>query len=267
MKYVIGNLKMNLNSLQERERYLNLLKKELTGLKLTNMELILLPPYVHLEVFAKEFKKNYPTKSLRIQGSILSRLKIGAQNFFFESKGPFTGEISPLMLSHLGCEYALVGHSERRRYFLEKNEEISLKIIAAIKNGIVPILCVGETKVEKENQETQKIISTQIRECLQGVSRTRLGKVIIAYEPVWAIGADINPSAHDIMEARVLIRKVLVEIFGKRYAELVKIIYGGNVNSENLKNTCLEPGMDGVLVGRDSLLPHELVKIAKIING
>jgi len=250
MKYVIGNLKMNLNSVQERERYLDLLKKELTGQKLTNTELILLPPFIHLEAFRK---------------SLNQKIAVGAQNFFFESKGPFTGEISPLMLSRLSCEYALVGHSERRRYFLEKNEEISLKIIAAMKNGISPILCVGENKVEKENQETLKIISTQIRECLKDVSRTRLEKIIIAYEPVWAVGADINPSAHDIMEVKVLIRKVLVEIFGKKYAELVKIIYGGSVNSKNLKTICLEPGMDGVLVGRDSLLPHELVKIIKIL--
>lgn len=252
MKYVIGNLKMNLNSIQERERYLNLLKKELTGQKLTNTELILLPPFIHLEVFRK---------------SLSRKVKIGAQNFFFESKGPFTGEISPLMLSNLGCEYALAGHSERRRYFLEKNEEISLKIIAAMKNGISPILCVGETGVEKENQETLKVISTQIKECLRGVSRTRLEKIIIAYEPVWAVGTDITPSAHEIMEAKVLIRKVLVELFGKKYAELVRIIYGGSVNAKNLNEICLEPEMDGVLIGRESLLPHELVKIAKMING
>ncbi|MBU2028908.1 triose-phosphate isomerase [Patescibacteria group bacterium] len=252
MKYVIGNLKMNINSLQERERYLDLLKKELTGQKLAKTELILLPPFIHLEAFRK---------------SLSRKVKIGAQNFFFESKGPFTGEISPLMLSHLGCEYALVGHSERRRYFLEKNEEINLKIIAAMKNGISPILCVGETGIEKENQETLKVISTQLKECLKDVSRTRLEKISIVYEPVWAVGTDIVPSTHDIMEAKVLIRKVLVELFGKKYAELVKIIYGGSVNAKNLKVVCLEPGMDGVLVGRESLLPHELIKIAKIINN
>ena len=241
---------MNLNSPQERERYLDLLKKELTGQKLTKTELILLPSFIHLEAFRKSLSK---------------KIKIGAQNFFFESRGPFTGEISPLMLSRLGCEYALVGHSERRRYFLEKNEEINLKIIAAMKNGLSPILCVGETKVEKENQETGKIIATQLKECLRDVSRTRLEKIIIAYEPVWAVGTDIIPSAHDIMEAKVLTRKVLVELFGKKYAQLVKIIYGGSVNSKNLKEACLDPGMDGVLVGRETLLSHELVKIIKIL--
>ncbi|PIP26449.1 MAG: triose-phosphate isomerase [Candidatus Moranbacteria bacterium CG23_combo_of_CG06-09_8_20_14_all_40_16] len=251
MKIVIGNLKMNLNSPKERERYLSLLKKELTGQKLINTELILLPSFIHLEAFRK---------------SLSQKVKIGAQNFFFESKGPFTGEISPLMLSNLGCEYALAGHSERRRYFLEKNEEISLKIIAAMKNGIAPILCVGETKVEKENQETLKVISTQLKECLKGVSRTRLEKIVIAYEPVWAIGADITPSPHEIMEAKVLIRKVLVDIFGKKYAELARIIYGGSVNAKNLEAVCLEPEMDGILIGRESLLPHELIKIAKMVN-
>jgi triosephosphate isomerase len=126
---------------------------------------------------------------------------------------------------------------------------------------------VGETKIEKENQETLKIISTQLKECLKDVSRTSLEKVIIAYEPVWAVGTDITPSAHDIMEAKVLIRKVLVEIFGKRYAELARIIYGGSVNAKNVKEVCLNPEMDGVLVGRETLLPHELIKIAKIINN
>ncbi len=252
MKYVIGNLKMNLNSSQERERYLELLKKELSGQKLAKTELILLPPFIHLEAFRKDLSR---------------KIKIGAQNFFFESKGPFTGEISPLMLSRLGCEYALAGHSERRRYFLEKNSEINLKIIAAMKNGISPILCVGETKVEKENQETLRVISVQLKECLQNVSRTRLDKITVVYEPVWAVGTDVTPSTHEIMEANVLIRKVLVEIFGKKYAELVKIIYGGSVNSKNLKEVCLDPGMDGVLIGRESLLPHELIKIAKIINN
>jgi triosephosphate isomerase len=251
-KIVAGNLKMNLSSSKERENYLNLLKKELAGQKLTNVELILLPPFIHLEAFRKSLNKN---------------VKIGAQNFFFESRGSFTGEISPLMLSHLGCEYALVGHSERRRYFLEKNEEISLKIIAAMKNGISPILCVGETKVEKENQETLKVISTQLKECLREVSRTRLEKIIVAYEPVWAVGTDITPSAHEIMEAKVLIRKVLVEIFGKKYAELVKIIYGGSVNAKNLETVCLNPKMDGVLIGRESLLPHELIKIIKMLSN
>ena len=94
-----------------------------------------------------------------------------------------------------------------------------------------------------------------------------LDKITVVYEPVWAVGTDVTPSTHEIMEANVLIRKVLVEIFGKKYAELVKIIYGGSVNSKNLKEVCLDPGMDGVLIGRESLLPHELIKIAKIINN
>jgi triosephosphate isomerase len=251
-KIVAGNFKMHLNSSEERESYLNLLKKELTGQKLNKAELILLPPFIHLEAFRKSLSKN---------------IKIGAQNFFFESKGPFTGEISPLMLSRLGCEYALVGHSERRRYFLEKNEEIGLKIIAAMKNGISPILCVGESKIEKENQETLQVVSTQLKECLKDVSRTRLEKIIIAYEPVWAVGSDRTPSAHEIMEAKVLIRKVLVDMFGKKYAEMVKIIYGGSVNAKNIKEICLDPEMDGVLIGRETLLPHELIKIIKILSS
>lgn len=237
---------MNLLSPQERERYLVSLAKELQGKKIKNSEIILCPPFVHLEAFGKIKNKS---------------IKLGAQNVFSEDGGSYTGEISPTMLKNFGCEYVILGHSERRRYFSENNEDINLKIVAAIKNGLRPVLCLGETKAEKENEMTLQIIEKQIQECLVGVSRTKLEQIIFVYEPVWAVGSDLIPTANEIMEAKVLIRKILVEMFGQKYIKNIQILYGGSVNCKNSKEVCVDPGLDGVLVGRESLIPHEFMKI------
>jgi triosephosphate isomerase (TIM) len=251
MQYIIGNLKMNLLSSSEREKYLTNLHKELAGKKTKNTEIILCPPFVHLEVFGKGKSK---------------KVKVGAQNMFSEDKGSYTGEISPLMLKNFGCEYVILGHSERRKYFLENNEEINLKIIAALKNGLRPILCVGETKAEKEAEKTLEVVSRQMKESLAEIPRGKVEQIIVAYEPVWAVGSDLTPTSNEIMEAKVLIKKILVEMFGERFARNVALVYGGSVNAENVQAVCLEPGMDGVLVGRDSLNPREFGKIIERLN-
>jgi triosephosphate isomerase (TIM) len=250
-KFAVGNLKMNIISHDEREKYFELFKKEINGKKLSNCEIVLCPPFIHLEAFRKNASK---------------KIKIGAQDMFWENAGSYTGEISGAMLKNFGCDYAIIGHSERRRYFCENNEEINLKIHAALKFGLKPILCVGETKIEKATHQMLGVVTNQLKKALQGVTRVKLENVIIAYEPVWSVGTDLTPTTHEIMEAKVLIRKILVEIFGKKYAEKVPILYGGSVNSRTVKNLCNDPGMDGVLVGRESLAPHEFLKIAEIIN-
>lgn len=252
MKYVIANLKMNLLSPRERDQYLVSLAKELKKKKINNFEIILCPPFVHLEAFAKNRKKN---------------IKIGAQDVFSENKGSYTGEISPSMLKNFGCEYVILGHSERRRYFSENNEDINLKILAALKENLIPILCLGETKAEKENETTLQVIENQIKECLTDVPRSKIEKIIFVYEPVWAVGSDLNPTVHEIMEAKVLIKKILVEMFGQNNIKNVRILYGGSVNSKNAKEVCLDPDLDGVLVGRESLLPHEFIKIVETISN
>lgn len=251
-KLVVGNLKMNLLNIQERDRYLKWLDKELANKIFKNSEVILCPPFVHLEAL-----KNWKNKKMRI----------GAQNMFSHEKGAYTGEISPSMLKNFGCEYVIVGHSERRRYFAESGIEINSKIIAALKFGLKPILCVGETRVEKDSHNTMKVITRQLEEALVTISRVKAEQIIIAYEPVWAVGTDIVPTANEIMEARLLIKKTLVQMFGKKYADLVRILYGGSVNAKLVKQVCIEPGMDGALIGRESLLPHEFLKIAEIINS
>lgn len=239
---------MNLLGVQERDRYLAWMEKELKDKKLKNSEVVLCPPFVHLEAFQK-FKKT----------------KLGAQDMFPESKGSYTGEISPVMLKNFGCEYVIVGHSERRRYFSENDHEINLKIVAALKNGLKPILCVGENK----GQEMSAVVTGQLQNCLAGVSRGKIESVVICYEPVWAISSnkpDHLPTTNEIMSARLLIKKFLVGKYGIKISEKVRIIYGGSVAFSNVTETCVDAGMDGALIGRESLLPHEFVKIAEIID-
>lgn len=241
---------MNLISPVEREQYLKALKKELKNRKLDRTDLVFCPSAIHLEAF-----KNLPGVFL------------GAQNFFWERKGSYTGEISVSMIKNFGCEFAIVGHSERRNHFKENDQEINLKILAALKVGISPVVCVGETKNEKDSNQTLSVISRQLKSSLVGVNNSKAEKIIIAYEPVWAVGSDKIPNSNQIMEAKVLIRKILFGLFGERYAQKIKIIYGGSVSSLSVKQTCLDSAMDGALIGRESLVPYEFLKIAESING
>lgn len=244
---------MNLVSAQERERYFAAFKKEMVGKKFKEVEIILCPPDVHLESFAKNVKNK--------------TVKIGAQDIFWETKGSFTGETSPMMIKNLGAEYAIIGHSERRRYFGETDESVNLKIKAALRNGIAPIFCLGETKEEKEMDMIMDVMVRQIQGGLEGVTSGNLEKIIFAYEPVWAVGTDLVPSANEIMGAKLLIRKILTEKYGSRSAMKAKIIYGGSVKDKFVKQVCLDPAMDGVLVGRESLIPREFLKIVQIIDN
>jgi triosephosphate isomerase len=248
-KIVIGNLKMNLISPVEREQYLKLFNKELGHKQLDRTDLVLCPSAIHLEAF-----------------SDLLGVALGAQNFFWERKGSYTGEVSIAMLKNFGCTYAIIGHSERRQHFKETDSEINQKVLAALKVGISPILCVGETKAEKIANQTFAVISRQLKSSLMSVSNPKVEKIVVAYEPVWAVGSDKVPNSNEIMEAKVLIRKILFGLFGERYAQKIRIIYGGSVSTLTVKQTCLDSAMDGALIGRESLAPYEFLKIAETIN-
>lgn len=251
-KLVIGNLKMNILSPVERERYLNLFKKEIEKKELDRTEIVLCPPVVHIEQFKKELE---------------GKVAIGAQNMFWEREGSYTGEISYQMIKNFGCDYVIVGHSERRSYFGETDKEVNLKVQAALKIGLKPIICIGETLEEKNRNQTMAVITKQLKNALASVHRTKAEQLTVAYEPVWSVGTNELPSSHAIMEAKVLIRKILVGLFEKKYAEEVKILYGGSVNVQSVKQVCQDPAMDGALIGRESLAPYEFIKIAEIING
>jgi len=250
-KLIIGNLKMNIISAQEREQYLKAFKKELTGKKLTNTEIVLCPPTIHLERF----------------GEVLSKkVALGGQNCFWEDKGSFTGEISSLMLKNIGCKFVIIGHSERRKNFSENDQTINQKVLASLKNGLDPIICVGETRAERQSGETMSVIMRQVKAAFLGVTAGKLEKIIVAYEPVWSVGSDSIPTANEIMEARVLIQKILSQSFSKKYVEQMRIIYGGSVSAKTVKQACLDSGMDGALIGRESLIPREFIKIAGLMS-
>lgn len=242
---------MNLVSLEERDKYFEFFKKEGKDFKGENVDLIVCPSFIHLEAFSKKKGKKF---------------MLGAQDCFSEEKGSYTGETSPLMLKNLGCEYVILGHSERRRYQGETGEEIGLKVASAIKAGLMPIVCVGENMEERKSGKFSKIVNRQIIEALARIKPGVLEKIIIAYEPVWAVGTDFVPNSNQILEMKVLIRKILVELFGRKFGEKPRIIYGGSVSSRTVKETCIESGMDGVLIGRESLVPGEFIRIAEIIN-
>lgn len=252
MKYIIGNLKMNLLTPAERERYFETFVRELKGKNLSDVSVVLCPPALHLEKFVEKIGQE--------------KVFIGAQNIFWEDRGSFTGEISSLMAKQFGAEYAIVGHSERRDIFGELNATANLKIQAALKNGLIPVYCIGETKKERQSNKTYEVIARQLKEGLAEIPLSKINKVIIAYEPVWAVGSDEVPSADEIMGTKILIKKTVGDMFGLADAEKVCVLYGGSVSSKTVGQVCIEPGMDGVLVGRESLIPMEFLKIAEIIN-
>ncbi|MDO8529500.1 MAG: triose-phosphate isomerase, partial [bacterium] len=248
-KYIIGNLKMNLISQAELERYFKAFKNEIKEKKLENVTAVLCPPSVYLKDFAKELENK--------------KVSIGAQNIFWEKSGSFTGEISSVIVKNIGGEYAIIGHSERRRYFGETNETVNLKIKAAFKARLFSIVCLGETLSERETGLTGKIITDQLQGGLKDVSIANVEKITFVYEPVWAVGTDAVPSSNEIMEIKILIRKILAEKYGLKYSQRAIILYGGSVNPKILNEVYFKPGMDGVLVGRESLNPREFVKIAE----
>lgn len=250
-KLIIGNLKMNLLSETELQRYFSNFKKEIKEKDLSGCELVLCPPAVYIDKFAK----NLGNKTV----------KIGAQNIFWEKQGAYTGEISAPMVKNLGGEYVIAGHSERRRYFGETDETANLKIQSALKYGLRPIYCVGESKVQREMGQTKDVITRQIVEGLKNISSSRIKELVIAYEPIWSVGTDVVPSSNELMEIKILIKKILS--FDLKYKIMPPIIYGGSVKPAMVKKLCLEPGMDGVLVGRESLAVYDFIKIATIINN
>lgn len=250
MKYVVGNLKMNLLSNIELDRYFSNFKKELKERNFANCEIVLCPPAVYIDKFFENLGAD---------------VKIGAQNIFWEKQGAYTGEISAPMVKNLKGEYVIVGHSERRNYFGETDETANLKIQAALKYGLKPIYCIGETKAQREMGQIKDVISRQIIEGLKDVPLAKIKDLIIAYEPIWSVGTDICPSSDEIMEAKILIKKILS--FDLKSKVIPPILYGGSVKPAMANKLCLDPGMDGVLVGRESLAVYDFIKIATIINN
>lgn len=190
-----------------------------------------------------------------------SKVSVGAQNLHFKASGAYTGEISAAMLQELGVSYVVIGHSERREYFAETDATVSLKIGAALAAGLTPILCVGESLEQREQNIMPEHIRTQIKIDLSGVSAADMGKVVIAYEPIWAIGTGKTATSEQAQEVCKLIRDTLSEIFGAETAETVSILYGGSMNAKNAAELLAQPDIDGGLIGGASLKADDFGQI------
>jgi triosephosphate isomerase len=243
MPLVAGNWKMN-TTVKEA---VNLIKKMQSPLnKIQGVEKVICPPFVSL----------VPAHTI-LKGS---SIKLGAQNAFYEEKGAYTGEISPSMLVDL-CEYVIIGHSERRQIIGETNEVINKKLRAVIGVGLKPILCVGETVKENEADKTQEILGRQVFTCSDKLYF--LSGMVIAYEPIWAIGTGKSATGDDANRTIGFIREFISRIHGNDIANDVRILYGGSVNPTNISEFMNQPEIDGALVGGASLQPEDFISIIK----
>jgi triosephosphate isomerase len=189
---------------------------------------------------------------------------LGAQHCHFDDKGAFTGEISPVFLAKLGVQYVICGHSERRELFGETDEMVAAKATAIVKHGMTPIICVGETLAEREAGDTETKVLGQVRAALAGRSAEQVGALVIAYEPIWAIGTGRNATADDAQQVCAAIRGVVAEVFGQAAAQQVRIQYGGSVKAGTIAELMAGPDVDGALVGGASLDPDEFARIVRL---
>jgi triosephosphate isomerase (TIM) len=248
-KIIAGNWKM-FNDINGTVKLISDIKNALNG-ENSKALVIICPPFTNLE-----------TASTLIKGT---DIKLGAQNMYFEENGAFTGEISPSMLKSVGVEYAILGHSERRTIFGETDQLINRKIKAAIKNGLKPIFCIGETLSEREKGVTFNVIERQVKIGLEGLNEQELANLIIAYEPVWAIGTGKTATPEQAQEVHKFIRDLIAKIISAGFADEIVIQYGGSVKPENAKELLSQPDIDGALVGGACLKSDSFLKIVEAV--
>ncbi len=243
---IAGNWKMN-KTIAEAVDFIDRLKPMLAGAK--DRDIVVAPPFTALRPVAQ-----------RAQGSAI---RVCAQNIHWEEKGAFTGEVSARMVADSGCEYVICGHSERRTLFGESDGDVNRKIRAALASGLVPIVCVGETLEERERGETFPVIDRQLKEGLMNLPIDGIRRLVIAYEPVWAIGTGRTASPGEAQESHAFIRKTIEARFGSDAAAGLRILYGGSVHVGNIDALMAQPDIDGVLVGGASL---EVESFARIVQ-
>jgi triosephosphate isomerase len=240
---IAGNWKMH----KTPSEAVKLVEELIPLVKDAKAEVVVIPPFVDLTEVARVIKG--------------TNILLGAQNMFWEEKGAYTGEISPVMLKEIGVTYVVIGHSERRQYFKETDEMVNKKVLSALSHDLKPIVCVGESLSQREEGKTYDVVLTQTREALKGVSEEDITKVVIAYEPVWAIGTGKNATPQDANEVIKAIRNTIAELYGKDKAEMVRIQYGGSVKPDNISGFMAESDIDGALVGGASLVAEDFAKI------
>jgi triosephosphate isomerase len=246
-KVIAGNWKMNMD-MNDTVALISELKNEIRNKNL-NASVIVCPPFTNLDTASALIKD--------------SSIKLGAQNMYFEENGAFTGEISPSMLKSVGCEFVILGHSERRTIFGESDQVINKKIKTAVKHGLKPIFCIGETLEEREGGITFKVIEKQISNGLEGLSGTDLAELIVAYEPVWAIGTGRNATPRQAQEVHQFIRGLIAGQLSQSFADQLVIQYGGSVKADNASDLLSQPDIDGALVGGACLKADSFIKIVE----
>lgn len=245
-KFIAGNWKMNTN----RADGVALAAAVANAIgNSAKVEVAVCPPSLYLEAVGKA-----------IAGSAVG---LGAQNCYHEAKGAFTGEISPAMLVDIGCKYVILGHSERRAIFQESSADVNRKVLAALAAGLVPIVCVGETLDERKANRTTAVVREQIEGSLAGLSAEQMHLLVIAYEPVWAIGTGVVATPEQAEEVHADLRKLLETRYNPAVAASVRIQYGGSVNAENAATLLGQPNIDGALVGGASLKADSFLAIVK----
>ena len=242
-KIVIANLKMNQTASQTKDYMVDLV----AAVKESKCEIVVCPPFTSLSKAKSICKK--------------TNVALGGQNFHYEESGAHTGEISAPMLKELGVTYVIVGHSERRKEFGETNQIVNKKIKSAMKNNLKVVFCVGESLTQRNTGKTESVLKTQIEQGLEGLYENELDNVIIAYEPIWAIGTGKVATEKQIAEVMALIRRIIKENFSAKAANHILIVYGGSVNKQNSKKIFATKGVDGALVGGASLDVAHFVEI------
>jgi len=244
-KIVAGNWKMNKN-FQEGVELAMAVQESLNDYK-GNCKVILIPPFIHLAKIGELLKNNI--------------ISLGAQNCSNKAKGAYTGEVSAEMLKSVKADYVLVGHSERRQYYGETNQSCAEKISIALENQVMPIYCVGETKEQREKNETFKVIEEQMKVGAFALDADKFGHLIVAYEPVWAIGTGLTATKEQAQEVHAFIRKLIENKYNKEIANNTTILYGGSCNPSNANELFAQPDVDGGLIGGASLKADDFVKI------
>lgn len=206
---------------------------------ITDRDMLICPPYTYIQSLAGACKG--------------SPVKIGSQNVFWEDQGAYTGEISAPMLKSIGAEYAIIGHSERRQYFSETDETVNKRLVAALSGELIPIVCVGETLDQREAGKTFDVVGTQIRQGLKGIDAEQAKTIVIAYEPVWAIGTGKTATPEMAQEVHAYIRSVISELLEAEIADNMRVLYGGSVKGDNVDALMAQKDIDGALVGGASL--------------
>lgn len=240
---IAGNWKMH-KTIAEGVAFINAVKAEIVD---TDVEALVCAPFTLLPSLVEAAKG--------------TSIKIGAQNMHFEDKGAFTGEVSADMLLDIGVTHVIIGHSERRQYFAETDETVNKKAIKALQKGLTPIVCCGETLEQREAGETKSLCKVQIEKAFAGISAADAPKVVVAYEPIWAIGTGKTASSQDANDVIAYIREVLENVYGDEVSEEIRIQYGGSVKPSNVEEIMNEADIDGALVGGASLEPSDFVQL------